>query len=892
MSGSAAPKRRQYRACLPCRSKKAKCDLGDPDSPQSPPCKRCRRESRECIFVASDKPFARKAALPLGRSSPVQIAASTTAPTSSSSTSGSPVPPPPPPRSNSNTNPSHQPQASTSSAHLHHSSSHESTPHALPLDHDEDAMIAEDELEDELNGTSEGGRRDSSGGGPSSNRVTTVLYSSSLTNPADALRVLASASALHASSSSSIAVDGGKGKGRAKKTDAVMGEREEKRLWETWQPVRDGLIAGEEAKALFSLYKSQLHPLYPLIKDEIFETAYLPHLVGTEYFLLATCITISARYGDPSHPGSTDSVRRPTWGNLQKDRLSAIHTSMTNFLRHHLTFILDGSPFLRHISSVESLLLLTEWPWVTSAHPFLTNPIATTSTSSSPAKIGQSDKNEEEDGIEGILAASGQFDSLSWSLIGCAVRLAQELRLDDEARYTTDDSASEAGEGGLPGQASWMQLRSLQTWLFAYNQDRHCSVRLGRNAVIQTHMSSQWWERVCQIASDRFIARGFQDEWAEPMPQGFLASLIGTIQDRLYANREITRVSLKTGYWEGILRSLSMEWQHMRRNAESILCQGTIASTLLMIEMDYLRLYANTIALRALQARSQRRVKVNDIYSISATLLNLQEGPFVIESISAAEAILRSTVHTLHAQGLLRSSPFRIFQRVLFAATFLFKSLAVGVVEHGQRNVVQLLDQSITALEEASIDQQHICGGFAAMLRRLQMQYDAPGRGNGGVEGEEHPDPSTATPQLPLPAANVQALPAYVPNSNEAMPAIPPALSPFSSSISTFPSHIPGSLPAGAPVMPVEEYSPFRSDVGPTPAYGVPPLPVPLQGLSNGVGDYTSPFQWLPDRNLLAVGEQQDQLFHSLWASDQYSASQSLIETLCGDNMDLGVLQF
>ena len=38
-------------------------------------------------------------------------------------------------------------------------------------------------------------------------------------------------------------------------------------------------------------------------------------------------------------------------------------------------------------------------------------------------------------------------------------------------------------------------------------------------------MSSQWWEKVCKIASDNFFARGFKDEWAEPMPQGFIASV-------------------------------------------------------------------------------------------------------------------------------------------------------------------------------------------------------------------------------------------------------------------------------------------------------------------------------------------------------------------------------
>ncbi|OCF61630.1 hypothetical protein L486_01287 [Kwoniella mangroviensis CBS 10435] len=45
--------KRGYRACLHCRSRKAKCDLGDIDAPSSPPCSRCKRESRECVFAPS-----------------------------------------------------------------------------------------------------------------------------------------------------------------------------------------------------------------------------------------------------------------------------------------------------------------------------------------------------------------------------------------------------------------------------------------------------------------------------------------------------------------------------------------------------------------------------------------------------------------------------------------------------------------------------------------------------------------------------------------------------------------------------------------------------------------------------------------------------------------------
>ncbi|RPB21863.1 hypothetical protein L211DRAFT_408897 [Terfezia boudieri ATCC MYA-4762] len=42
--------KRSYQACMPCRSRKVKCDLGNPDAPNAPPCARCRREGKECVF--------------------------------------------------------------------------------------------------------------------------------------------------------------------------------------------------------------------------------------------------------------------------------------------------------------------------------------------------------------------------------------------------------------------------------------------------------------------------------------------------------------------------------------------------------------------------------------------------------------------------------------------------------------------------------------------------------------------------------------------------------------------------------------------------------------------------------------------------------------------------
>ncbi|ODQ78318.1 hypothetical protein BABINDRAFT_39889 [Babjeviella inositovora NRRL Y-12698] len=45
--------KRNYKACLNCRMRKVKCDLGSVDSPHDPPCARCSRERRECTFVES-----------------------------------------------------------------------------------------------------------------------------------------------------------------------------------------------------------------------------------------------------------------------------------------------------------------------------------------------------------------------------------------------------------------------------------------------------------------------------------------------------------------------------------------------------------------------------------------------------------------------------------------------------------------------------------------------------------------------------------------------------------------------------------------------------------------------------------------------------------------------
>ncbi|KAF2873515.1 hypothetical protein BDV95DRAFT_627423 [Massariosphaeria phaeospora] len=53
LGGANALHTRTYQACIPCRRRKVRCDLGPVDNPHDPPCVRCRRESKECFFSAT-----------------------------------------------------------------------------------------------------------------------------------------------------------------------------------------------------------------------------------------------------------------------------------------------------------------------------------------------------------------------------------------------------------------------------------------------------------------------------------------------------------------------------------------------------------------------------------------------------------------------------------------------------------------------------------------------------------------------------------------------------------------------------------------------------------------------------------------------------------------------
>ncbi|WWC88936.1 uncharacterized protein L201_003851 [Kwoniella dendrophila CBS 6074] len=384
-------------------------------------------------------------------------------------------------------------------------------------------------------------------------------------------------------------------------------------------------------------------------------------------------------------------------------------------------------------------------------------------------------------------------------------------------------------------------------------------------------MSAQWWESVSDLVSRQVRGRGDQKVWVEDAySQSLIACLIGTIQEHLYPNKEVTRSILRTGIWESFLRSLRLELQFIKRSCQNKLKEKGIDAVMLHIEIDYVTLYANALALRALQEKLKRRREAKDLYYSSPSLLNLIEGPWILEALSAARSIVQLTVDTLAGKGYLRYCPARIFQRVVFAATFLFKALALGVVEHGQQTVLELLNSVIEALRSNACDEQHLPRGFAELLARLHEQRQS-------LSTQQYDDKEVSDEQPISASSNIPVEIQSSTTTNEfALPPIPNTASTQAASDLDLPldnlfSNFMGSQPSAG----------FTNVSGNIPQTGQPLVP-------NTSTSYQNPeqisWEFAPQLFLPAVDRDQDVMLQSLWNMDTVDpTSLNLWDTLFGD---------
>ncbi|KAI5480312.1 hypothetical protein MNV49_001271 [Pseudohyphozyma bogoriensis] len=286
-----------------------------------------------------------------------------------------------------------------------------------------------------------------------------------------------------------------------------------------------------------------------------------------------------------------------------------------------------------------------------------------------------------------------------------AVRLAQELGLD---RF--DD----------PAAAPWVGSRHRRTWSYCYNADRQVAVRLRRSPILQD-ITKDFWGKLGHHFYGRSAISSQSDGTRESFPEAALAYILGTVQDSLFSNASVTANALHGGKFEQFLRSLNLELDSVRTGLKPYTRTGDVKSVMLHLEVAYIQLYSNAIALRSLQQRLLEKHRVGPLAhkSLSPHVLYMSEGQFILEAIHNAKFLLTEVLDTFAPNKWLRFSPMRLFVWALFAAAFLLKALSFGAIEQHRGKVLDLLRGVAAALKAVSLTADDISDDFAETIIRL-----------------------------------------------------------------------------------------------------------------------------------------------------------------------------
>ena len=486
MSGSnASPPRsapqthtRTYQACIPCRRRKVRCDLGPVDNPHDPPCVRCRRESKECFFSATRRKRkqdgsdeadeqddyevrnARKRSRP-SEAEHHDVASSGAAYGSQPLTPGGSV---------GRYEPLRRPTTSASMAPLEHSEED------IKVNNESVATLQTGEIysgHDALNLLFEAARN----GGMAmdmhhrrTGSTSSIHHPALASTPGSNFAASPQVTAPHVTSSSRAAADVvdpaitqppqpqpqppvlPDPPNEAAFGDAI-------KAWSKFRFVRAGWLTAKEAIAYIDYFYAYLSPLTPIVVPDYRDHAFHGKLLKEEPMLVITLLTIASRYSQPS--GHTNAGAA--------SRAYLIHEKLWKYLQGMIDRMIFGqeqfgggfcgagqqpgsdvNPLsrkgLRTLGTVESLMLLTEWhpralhfpPGDDDDELVLPDGLDHEKGPKADMYKGVGDKR-----IDSWLEPCWRSDRMCWMLLGNAMTLAFEIGVFDETSETEFEQANQ-----------------------------------------------------------------------------------------------------------------------------------------------------------------------------------------------------------------------------------------------------------------------------------------------------------------------------------------------------------------------------------------------------------------------------------------------------------------
>ncbi|KAI5287072.1 hypothetical protein KEM54_006267, partial [Ascosphaera aggregata] len=722
--------KRAYQACIPCRERRVKCDLGSVDAPRSGPCGRCRRERKNCTFSVTR-----------GKKKAAALAAAAAA----AATAGW--------GPSSGANGSTQDNAAAALAHVDPSVNVVNTRrHASFPGNSRNHGAATPPLSDSVTRPFTGigqGHSTSSGLGPGGlhsrpeeteigrsfspaaskngdNASFTLLKDAAYTTH-DALSLLWEAGrqservrsdefeALR-SSKSSVAIETPELMPAVPRTITT---EEALQVWSKLRFVRSGLFTAEEALEMVNYFHTYLAPFTPISSSPFQDPATHETLLDEEPILAATILMLSSRYMRFSGRGAVSRgylVHDQLWRYLQ-DMISHMIFGQEQFKASHVPDSDNSTPQLhdtigssvhlgglRTLGTCEALLLLSEWhPRALHVPAFEDGDSLLVRDDERKARATTALGRIQIDWLE----PAWRSDRMCWSMLGNALSLAVELGIFDEYDNTML-GAREARKDIWSSATLRQRAYRVQNLLWVYLTQT--SGRLG-------------WKNLTSVSlMDHDGSRNHGDTircWVT------VASLMKRGNEFLFQSRERTREIIRTGEYLRFLQMLNpllTEWQKEFERAKLSFPMRSILS----IEYSYVRVYVNSVALQAVVEHRDRNADPDHAMPVS-TMLNPYEDnkEYFMQVVIAAREILQTVVDDLYPNDSLKHVPIRTYSRIVAGAMFCLKSVALSSNEAENATSLNLVERTADALCSCVVDDVHLSNRFGELLHALVLNIRA-----------------------------------------------------------------------------------------------------------------------------------------------------------------------
>lgn len=765
--------KRNYKACLNCRLRKVKCDLGSVDNPREGKCARCLRERKDCVFVESRRGGS---GTRQGSSGHKSRSNSLTNVHSGGYSGGN--------NSDQELGPYGEESAPNGPVDLKpnqaESSSHFSTMEgALVFLAQAAGTIAKADERDNIDGVTKhrqieaGIDKQETGSGDNSapeSGTESVPLAASLSNilnnptrPPGAPGMAELAMALTRPRLTVPAADG-----------VYLARPQASRYLSNIEYIGpDGLLSEQEAEMLVNLFFTTIHPFFPHVPKFL----HSPKTLSGYPILLCAILTIASRYYslEPKH-GTLDEKSQA--------RNIELHDRLWLYVQRLISQTVWAEASTRSIGTIFAFLLFTEW-----------NPRAIhwrwsdyANRADDPDQDSAADTNSNDVNLAGLGAMRRSY-RMAWMLIGSAVRLAQDMGFMEVSAKTF--LATHIAEINSVMNISRRSMLAHSLSEVDLDEDDATEEEMDDEDEDYKilNMSEEEIKRLSAESSLKFtrnqkakiellqiMSLGHESLYGYKAQLGALSqrqnlAVLNIISPLLNSWVRKYREFLVPSNAKLLHNSTQGQSQFLNPNSKlSKEVSEAIDRESFIFEFHYARLYIYSLALSPSPKSEDDKKGKRKNRKVTLKLDELSKSAKYIEMAFTSANEMLSAAHRIHKLKLLRFMPVRWLTRIVRAVAFIvkcyltitahkrssisgaanteFDSTILSLSMISVDEIMQSIQKAAITLRDCSPDELHLCTRYSTVLMYLCSEMKTKAKMFSSMEEDEFPAPKRRRPNM------------------------------------------------------------------------------------------------------------------------------------------------